>query len=322
MCIVLVTRTKRYSILLSNRDEFVARPTIPASWWPSPHDNVFGGRDLARPAHGTWLGITRQGRLVVLTNYREETEEVATAAAISRGEITREFLVSEKPVDEWVQEVLETGVYKNVGGFTIMCTILRKTGKCGYAVISNRSSVETGAHYVLTKEDDLLGYECTGLSNALIHDEWPKVKLGKALLTALAKENINDEDAFIEKCFDLLRYPEPAFGIQPGLTARTDSFTETPTIETLRDSIFIPLFATPAVHQIPADHHSASPEWAANDHPRWYATREQTVILLSHDDGRVVFTERTLFDTKGQPIDKEQGQVREEFYIEGWNDAE
>jgi len=206
MCIVLVARTKKYSILLSNRDEFLARPTLRAAWWPSPYDYIFGGRDLARPAHGTWLGMTRQGRIVALTNYREDTEEIATAAAISRGEITREFLISEKSVDDWVQEVLATGVYKNVGGFSIMCAILRKRAMGGYAVITNRSSAETGADYVLT-EDDLLGYECTGLSNALIRDEWPKVKLGKSLLMALTVDDINDEDVFIEKCFDLLKYP-------------------------------------------------------------------------------------------------------------------
>jgi uncharacterized protein with NRDE domain len=215
MCIVLVTRTKRYNILLSNRDEFLDRPTLCASWWPSPDDTVFAGRDLARPSHGTWLGITRQGRIAVLTNYREETEERAAAAAVSRGEITKEFLISEKPVDEWVQEVLESGVYRNVGGFSLMCSILKKESMEGYAVISNRSCAETGADYiVLTKEDDVLGYECMGLSNALIHDEWPKVKMGKMLLAALAKEDIKDEDSFINKCFDLLTYEQKLFEVR------------------------------------------------------------------------------------------------------------
>jgi uncharacterized protein with NRDE domain len=215
MCIVLVTRTKTHSLLLSNRDEFLVRPTLRAGWWPAPHNNVLAGRDLARPSHGTWLGITRQGRLAVLTNFREETEEGATAATLSRGEITKEFLLSEKGVDEWIAEVLESGVYENVGGFSLMCTVLKK-GKGGYAVISNRSSVEKGADYVLSSENDVLGYECTGLSNALIHDEWPKVKLGKELLEALAKEDITDEDAFIDKCFDLLRYQ--SVGLEDGLT--------------------------------------------------------------------------------------------------------
>jgi len=63
------------------------------------------------------------------------------------------------------------------------------------------------------------------------------------------------------------------------------------------------------------------PHVASEDHPRWYGTREQTVILLSHDDGRVVYTERTLFDADGEPVEESQGQIKEGFYIEGWNDG-
>jgi uncharacterized protein with NRDE domain len=62
------------------------------------------------------------------------------------------------------------------------------------------------------------------------------------------------------------------------------------------------------------------PHLASGDHPRWYGTREQTVILVSHDDGRVVYTERTLFDAKGEPVEKGYDQIKEEFYIEGWNE--
>jgi uncharacterized protein with NRDE domain len=77
----------------------------------------------------------------------------------------------------------------------------------------------------------------------------------------------------------------------------------------------------PAVAQIPVDLTKAAAERPPNGSPRWYGTREQTVILVSHDDGRVVYTERTLFDTNGQPTGKGEGQIREEFYIEGWNDV-
>ena len=202
MCIVLVTRTKKYSIILSNRDEFLGRPTIRATWWPVPHHHVLAGRDLARPSHGTWLGITRQGRIAALTNYREESEQDATAAAVSRGEITKEFLLSEKDVEEWIQEVLESGVYSSVGGFSLMCGSFKKKEK-GYAVVSNRSSLECGGpDYVLNKDE----CECTGLSNSLFHEEWPKVKMGKELLRKLKEEDIQDEEKFIEKCFELLSY--------------------------------------------------------------------------------------------------------------------
>jgi uncharacterized protein with NRDE domain len=197
MCILLITKTKKYYIVLSNRDEFLARPTLPATWWPA-HPNVLGGRDLARPSQGTWLGITRQGRIAVLTNYREETEEGANMGTVSRGEITKEFLLSEKEVGDWIQEVLQTGVYKNVGGFSLLCGLL---GEDGYTVLSNRSSLDKGPDYVGKEE-----YVCEGLSNSLIHDEWPKVKQGKKLVDELTKDDIDNEEEFIQKAFELLWY--------------------------------------------------------------------------------------------------------------------
>jgi uncharacterized protein with NRDE domain len=92
-------------------------------------------------------------------------------------------------------------------------------------------------------------------------------------------------------------------------------------METLQKSIFIPRFAVPASSPTSDNHTNEIGEWNASDHPRWYGTREQTVILVSREDGRVVYTERTLWDDNVQPISKKEGQVREEFHIEGWNDG-
>jgi len=61
-------------------------------------------------------------------------------------------------------------------------------------------------------------------------------------------------------------------------------------------------------------------EWAATDHPRFYGTREQTVILVSREDGRVIHAERTLWNEEAEPIPEEKREIREEFVIEGWNE--
>jgi uncharacterized protein with NRDE domain len=201
MCIVLVARTRNYTILISNRDEFLARPTFRVSFWPHPLSHILSGRDCARETHGTWLGITRSGRVAILTNFRETTEEKAKAA-VSRGEITKEFLASDKAVEEWIGEVLRSGIYKDVGGFSSMCGILHGPSD-GFVVVSNRSSLDSGVDYIL--QDNSEG-QCEGLSNSLFHEEWPKVKLGRKLLAQLTKDDIKDEEVFIERCFEILSY--------------------------------------------------------------------------------------------------------------------
>ena len=55
-------------VLAANRDEFHARPTAGAGWWEDRPD-ILGGRDLQ--AGGTWLALSRSGRLATVTNFRD-----------------------------------------------------------------------------------------------------------------------------------------------------------------------------------------------------------------------------------------------------------
>lgn len=74
------------SILASNRDEYLDRPTLPAGWHSfAPLEAaggladdaatdgaatkdpwVLSGRDMGSPAGGTWLGMTKDLRIAVL----------------------------------------------------------------------------------------------------------------------------------------------------------------------------------------------------------------------------------------------------------------
>lgn len=75
-------------LLLSNRDEFYDRPTLPLHWWEGGGTGVLAGKDLQ--AGGTWLGVNSSGRLAALTNYRS-TAPVRTDSP-SRGELVAGFL--------------------------------------------------------------------------------------------------------------------------------------------------------------------------------------------------------------------------------------
>ena len=79
-------------LLLSNRDEFYGRPALPMHWWDSAPNGtqILAGKDVQ--AGGTWLGVSRTGRLAALTNYRSATPQRTDTP--SRGELVAAFLHS------------------------------------------------------------------------------------------------------------------------------------------------------------------------------------------------------------------------------------
>ena len=73
MCLIAlaIDQSARFPLVVaSNRDEFFERPTARLGWWtPTPGaPDVLSGRDLQ--SGGTWLGVTAQGRMALLTNVR------------------------------------------------------------------------------------------------------------------------------------------------------------------------------------------------------------------------------------------------------------
>ena len=71
MCLILLSYLNHPSfrlILAANRDEFYDRPTAPLGFWrEAPH--ILAGKDLKNG--GTWLGVTKTGRICAVTNFRE-----------------------------------------------------------------------------------------------------------------------------------------------------------------------------------------------------------------------------------------------------------
>src|SRR5438034_6779563 len=111
MCVSPLSSSDHPSIIkdADNRfQEYLHRPTAPANWWPDGQSHVLGARDLAREVHGTWLGITKQGRVAVLTNYREKSSQAVGLR--SRGSIVNGFLGlspdSEETTEQYVDKVI------------------------------------------------------------------------------------------------------------------------------------------------------------------------------------------------------------------------
>ncbi|KAI9854123.1 MAG: hypothetical protein M1824_000590 [Vezdaea acicularis] len=312
MCIALLTTAHpSYPlILLSNRDEHLSRPTAPASFWPPPHAHVLGGRDLLSPTHGTWLGIALNGRITVLTNFRDPLED-DTAARRSRGQLTKEWLTCplnpDEGPEEWISRLAspeQPDSFTDFAGFSMMLGTLRPRGERGIqplAVISNRTSGLDQLSWIGGDEGEVYG-----LSNSAYGDPWPKVGLGRRLLRDAVQTSIDvneGEDKLLDRLWDVLT--------TDSMPVRTPQASFHECMENLRLSIFIPPLTDERVVQGLA---------GAGDEPAriTYGTHQQTVILVRRD-GRVTYIERTLSDEHMKPIDPGQRDRRFDFRIEGWS---
>ncbi|XP_065664229.1 transport and Golgi organization protein 2 homolog [Hydra vulgaris] len=98
MCIIFlwrgVSRSNYKFILAANRDEYFSRPAKPASFWEGSDSHILAGQDLTEGYEGgTWLGITRSGRVCFLTNI--STNEFISSTQKGRGQLVADFLRNE-----------------------------------------------------------------------------------------------------------------------------------------------------------------------------------------------------------------------------------
>ncbi|KAJ5320232.1 hypothetical protein PENANT_c010G08447 [Penicillium antarcticum] len=306
MCIALIsTAHPAYSlIVINNRDEFLHRPTSSPDWWPEPSSHVLGSRDLARSTHGTWMGVTKHGKIAVLTNYREDKASEAIGV-YSRGLIVNSWLTG--PIDkqatrEFVQAIVASPEAKQVGGFSLVCGHINEP----LAIVSNRSSDMDHITWVATEEN-----QTRGLSNTSFDDRsWPKILDGERLMEAAIQDHVStqteDEDALIEQLLHVLS-TDTLPRLSQGETLDTY-------INHLRKSIFIPIIGDTNDHEKAA----GTPANGTLDQSFMsgaYGTQKQTV-LLARPDGRVRYFERTLYDNDAKAIPLGEGDHSFEFTIQ------
>lgn len=166
-------------IVAANRDEFYDRPTREAGFWQD-HPEILAGRDLR--GNGTWMGITRTGRIAAITNVRDPNS--MKVGAPTRGDLVTDFLAGNKRPQSYLETLdRRSGQYN---GFNLIVG----NGKtlCYYSN-QNRQPCEIppGVH---------------GLSNHLLNTPWPKVKRG----TVRFAELVNGEGKIShEEIFTLLQ---------------------------------------------------------------------------------------------------------------------
>jgi uncharacterized protein with NRDE domain len=181
MCLLLIALNAHpiYPLILAaNRDEDYDRPTAPAQFWKES-SSVLAGKDLR--GGGTWLGITKKGKLGALTNVRNPS--LFKVGAPSRGKLVSRFLLgNENPLDYFRRIDQMAGDYS---GFNLIAGDVANLW--WYSNWRRKiQEVPSGVH---------------GLSNHFLNTPWPKVMLGKhGLIKLLSKET----EPSPEQCLDLL----------------------------------------------------------------------------------------------------------------------
>lgn len=171
-------------IVAANRDEFYERPTAQAGYW-SDHPTILGGRDLR--GMGTWLGITAQGRIAMLTNYRNLAAEIPDRK--SRGQIVNEFLISKAEPLTLFEQLQHNRTQYN--GFNVIAGTVDELYHYG----NNESSITklTSGTY--------------SVSNGTFGAKWPKTTRAKHMLHEYVKQQ---DDIVVEDLFQQLNNREIA----------------------------------------------------------------------------------------------------------------
>lgn len=155
-------------ILAGNRDEYYDRPTAPVSFWEEEPD-VLAGKDLR--SGGTWMGITKKGRIAAITNYRDPGSKKEDAP--SRGLLVKDFLLgAELSTNKYLEKLRKRSHHYN--GFNL---VLGKIDQL---------------YWYCNRADEIRRLEpgIYGLSNHLLDTPWPKVEKGKEGL----RETLNKQD--------------------------------------------------------------------------------------------------------------------------------
>jgi len=96
-------------ILASNRDEYYARPALPAAPWDE-NPFVYGGRDMEPGREGgTWMAISAKGKVFKFGALLNITGEARHASALGRGFLVADYVSDNKTNEEYTNQVVNGG---------------------------------------------------------------------------------------------------------------------------------------------------------------------------------------------------------------------
>ncbi|MEX2410999.1 MAG: NRDE family protein [Candidatus Paceibacterota bacterium] len=190
-------------ILAGNRDEFYDRPTQNLHVWES-EPPIIAGKDLK--AGGTWLGVTDDGLIATLTNYRDIKN--LKDHAPSRGDLITEILLSDDPLLQSLKSIEKKADLYN--GFNLIAGNLNHL-----YYLSNHntpfSEIQPGYH---------------SISNSALNTPWPKTEWALQRFKKVTRNSKVSEHDLFELLLNTDTYPIenlPNTGLSPELEKAVSS---------------------------------------------------------------------------------------------------
>ena len=158
-------------VLLSNRDEFLQRPTQPLHQWSD--QPIYAGRDSQ--SGGTWLGIHQQqqvaaqnGRWAAVLNFRDGVQ--ASADERSRGELVTSFLTSDLSPIAFARQIS----LQDYAGFNLIIGDAKQA-----VVVNNRGhapmALHSGLHVLSNGQPDESWFKTEKLRGRLRQEVLPLI---------------------------------------------------------------------------------------------------------------------------------------------------
>lgn len=240
-------------IIASNRDELWDRPTDTAAF--RDEGKWIGGMDLEPGREGgSWLGISKTGRVAALLNILA----VQDPEAKGRGSLVRDFLTSDVLCEDYLAEVSSEGSQYNP--FHLLLLDLRQTSELHCLSYCKQPSIKTlppGVHGADNNKD--------------LVQVWKKREAGQQIFSDIINKHGHtaQHETLSQKLFDLLNDRTQYFPDECLAKAFEDVGREsTGDLITQRSAVFV---FSPQVK---------------------YGTRTNTVILLDNN-GNCDYIERT-----------------------------
>ncbi|CAI4038818.1 hypothetical protein SMKI_06G1660 [Saccharomyces mikatae IFO 1815] len=298
-------------ILISNRDEFLARKTHATCWHND--DFILSPYDLARTSKegqefGTWSGINKEGKLATILNLKLGSER-STIKSKSRGLLPYIFLSNhEANFKDWDSYSKFGNHYdglKATGDFNFFYgDVIEKQ----YKVIDSLGRTFDVLSSTCRKDLDSYMVISNGRfynTSSIPEKAWEKVKLARDSLEDLVSDNIGlDEETIISSCFQLASKSS-----LPGTVSKPDVLQMLVDPNVTMSTIYVPPLRRP-----PGDDLGASiPDGD------FYGTRSQIVLLISKDSTKATFIERIIYssdeDVRQYSVSAPKEEKRFEFEL-------